>query len=158
MHTHRRVLWVLAATLLAACASSPERETAEPTPYRPYEEPSPGADRVVLHTGNQAVLDLWRQAEAARAAGDYDAAIAAIERALRIEPDNAAMWSRLAELHLRKQNANQAESLAAKSNALAAENRLLLYRNWLIIARARRLKGDDIGAQEAEYTAQTLKP
>jgi hypothetical protein len=34
----------------------------------------------------------------------------------------------------------------------------LNYRNWLIIAQARRNVGNDVGAQEAEYTANSFRP
>ena len=41
---------------------------------------------------------------------------------------------------------------------MSLDNPLLNYRNWLIISRARKLTGNDVGAQEAEYTAQSFKP
>jgi tetratricopeptide (TPR) repeat protein len=116
------------------------------------------SSRITHVIANPAVKDLWDQSEAARKAGDYDTAALLLERALRIAPDDAVMWSRLAEIHLAQGNSQQAENLAAKSNAMTVDNGTLNYRNWLIIARARSMRGDDIGAQEAEYTAGSFRP
>lgn len=144
------------AVLFVACSTTSEYESD----YQPYEPlVDEGAGNTIRHTiGNPAVRDLWGQAEDARRNGDLDVAELFLERALRIEPNDAHIWSRLAEVHLRQLNANQAENLAAKSNTLSVENATLNYRNWLIISEARKLKGDDIGAQEALYTANSFKP
>lgn len=156
-------LAVLTAFLFAGCASTPDSADKSDYQYEDFgsyeQQPGVTGDGSIRHAiGNPAVVDLWKQAEEARKTGDYDTAELLLERALRIEPDDAVMWSRLAEIHLVQQNANQAENLAAKSNAMSIDNSLLNYRNWLIISRARQMKGDDIGAQEAEYTANSFKP
>lgn len=147
---------VLVALLAAGCASSPDYTYDDL--YKPTDEVKSTSDKITQTTGNPAVIDLWNKAEDARKTGDYETAAMQLERALRIEPNDAVMWSRLAEVQLRQENANQAENLAAKSNAMSLDNPLLNYRNWLIIRDARALKGDDIGAQEAEYTANSFKP
>lgn len=82
--------------------------------------------------------------------GQLDASAATLERALRIEPDNAVIWNRLALVRLQQGRPDQAESLAAKSNALAGSDRELQVRNWRIIAQARRARGNNAGAQLAE--------
>lgn len=151
------------ATLLAGCGLNPTSDYAEETPDQDYVESgaasAAGADnKITLTTGNPAVRDLWSQAEQARRAGDYDNAALTLERILRIAPDDAVIWSRLAEVRLLQGNSSQAENLAAKSNSMSLDNTLLNYRNWLIIARARKLAGNDVGAQEAEYTANSFRP
>ncbi len=112
-------------------------------------------NKIKHSVGNSAVVSLWAQSKSAQAKGDLATAIIHMERALRLEGEDPILWSRLAELHLNQGNSNQAQEMATKSNSLAAgeSNTTLLYRNWLIIANARRLLGDLAGADEAEYTA-----
>jgi Flp pilus assembly protein TadD len=147
------------ATVLAGCGLAPTSDYAEDDfEQGSVDSSGAGSDKITLTTGNPAVKDLWAQAEQARTAGDYDNAALTLERILRIAPDDAVIWSRLAEIRLLQGNSGQAENLAAKSNAMSLDNPLLNYRNWLIISRARKLTGNDVGAQEAEYTAQSFKP
>ena len=161
IRTRSRALLICGIVLLfSGCASSPtyEQSDYDSDYYTGYSgDQAEDPNKIKHKIGNKAVKDLWDQAEAARNAGDYDTAILLLERALRIVPNDAVMWSRLAEVHLRQGNANQAENLAAKSNAMTVDNPTLNYRNWLIISRARSLRGDDIGAQEAEYTAGSFR-
>lgn len=160
-----RVQWLksvlyssVVATVLAGCGLAPTSDYAEQAPDRDYVESGDAGNKITLATGNPAVRDLWAQAEEARQAGDYDNAALTLERILRIAPDDAVIWSRLAEIRLLQGNSSQAENLAAKSNSMSLDNPLLNYRNWLIIARARKLAGNDVGAQEAEYTANSFRP
>lgn len=162
----RGLLVGFAALLFTACTSLPLLDSDYE--YDPYERTEPeqapvkgsvqDPNKITHVIANPAVKDLWDQAEVARALGDHETAILKLERALRIEPNDAVMWSRLAEIHLSQGNSQQAENLAAKSNAMTVDNATLNYRNWLIIARARSMRGDDIGAQEAEYTAGSFRP
>ena len=64
------------------------------------------------------------------------------------------LWSRLAELQMNLQEFVLAENYAAKSNALAIDNTVLLYRNWLIIQFVRDKRGDVLGAREAQVEAR----
>nr|WP_255722107.1 tetratricopeptide repeat protein [Ectothiorhodospira lacustris] len=92
------------------------------------------------------------------AAGQPDRAAAALERALRIAPADAGLWHQLAMVRLHQGQADEAESLAAKSNSLAGSDRALQSDNWRIIAQARRLRGDERGAQNALERARALQP
>jgi tetratricopeptide (TPR) repeat protein len=103
-----------------------------------------------------AVVALLDSAGAAVGAGNLDGAAASLERALRIEPRNAAIWQRLADVRLRQQQPAQAEAMAVKSNTLAGGDRKLMAGNWRIIAAARNMQGDAGGAQEAEARAAQL--
>jgi len=100
-----------------------------------------------------AVFDLMQTAEQQKNAGDMTGAAATMERALRIEPRNAHLWNRLAQLRLTQRQYAQAEDLASKSNALAAADRDLRRDNWLLIAKARRGSGNLSGASLAENRA-----
>jgi tetratricopeptide (TPR) repeat protein len=86
-------------------------------------------------------------------AGRHDTAAASLERALQIEPRNAWLWHRLARARFAQGELEQAEQLAAKSNSFAADDRRLLVDNWLLIAEARRQRGDLPGALDAEIRA-----
>lgn len=107
---------------------------------------------------NTAVQALLNKAHGDTAAGRLDAAEANLERALRIEPRNPALWQELARVRLAQRQYGQAENLAAKSNALAAGNRYLLSENWRIIGEARNRRGDLEGARAAFAKAEELAP
>ncbi len=120
-----------------------------PLPDREY-RPAPAP-------ATTAVLALLDTARNQGSTGNLDGAAASLERALRIEPRNARLWSELAAVRLQQQQAQQAEQLAAKSNALAPRDTLLQQSNWRIIAEARRLRGDAGGARAAEQRVRELR-
>ncbi len=105
---------------------------------------------------NQAVLALLDTAHTSADQGRFPAASATLERALRIEPRNPALWHELAELHLREGNYPQAESLAARSNSWAGSDKVLRASNWRLISEARAKSGDPAGAQAALVRAGEL--
>lgn len=100
-----------------------------------------------------AVSSLADRAEQQRGTGDYTGAAATLERALRIEPQQAYLWNRLARVRLEQGLTDSAGSLAARSNALSGDQQKLKQNNWDIIATARRQAGDVEGAAEAEKKA-----
>lgn len=153
--TARTRRWLVTGLLLAlaGCATAPEREA----------EPAAGADTTIDRDGtirhsvpNRAVALLWERAERARDEDRIEDALGALERALRLTPEDPVLWSRVAELRLRQGEFAVAENLAAKSNALAGDRRLLRYRNWLLIAEARSRRGDSEGAEQARAEAERL--
>lgn len=151
-----RVCVLLMILLLAGCAGTgPSRDIDD------GEAPEQGpldTDQPVSHeVDNRAVAMLWGQAEEARRENRTGDAIEALERALRVAPEDPVLWSRLAEMRLRQEEFAVAENLAAKSNALAGDRRLLRYRNWLLIAEARKRRGDEEGAREAREKAEGLR-
>ena len=120
---HRPLLIALLAVLLAACASTPDGTTPA----------SPGAGR--------AITSLMAKADAKQQSGEWEQAAALLERALRIEPRNALLWQRLAEVRLKQGRYAQAISLANKSSSLAPGNTQLRERNQRIIEEAQALGG-----------------
>lgn len=130
-------LGTLFVLLLASCAG------LTPAPEPVSEKPT--------------VVALLESARSDVDAGRIDAATATVERALRIEPRNAALWHELANLRLRAGESEQAASLAAKSNALAGGNRALKAKNWRLIAQVRSDRGDVAGASEAWRKAEELE-
>lgn len=105
---------------------------------------------------NPAVVSLLNTASAQARAGDYPRAAATLERAIAIEPGNAWLWHRLADTRLKEGRLEQAASLAAKSNSLAASDRSLQADNWRLIAEVRRRQGDAGAAAAAEAEAARI--
>lgn len=162
--------------LLAGCVTAPSREPVPPprqaqqlpTPppqseRRIYSRPDtakppayhgrPKAEEGSAAAGGGAVLALLTEADRQLGAGQTDAAVSTLERAVRIKPKSAELWHKLAQARLRQRQPDQAENLAKKSNVLARGEPGLTRRNWAIIAQARRLKGDEAGAQDADRRA-----
>ncbi len=116
-----------------------------------YRRPPPLTRTRPLYSS--ASRSLLSRAEQQQRDGDLDGAVSSIERALRIEPRNAHLWHRLAELRLAQERFRMAIELAEKSNALAAGDRALKRANWLLIADAWRADGAPSKAREAERRA-----
>ena len=104
-----------------------------------------------------AVVALLDTAEHQANEGDLEAAAASLERAIRIDPRNPALWYHLATVRLSQGDAESAEQLAVKSNSLSIGNSVQQARNWNLIARARRSLDDTAGAQAAERKARSLR-
>jgi TPR repeat len=85
--------------------------------------------------------------------GNYDSAAAAIERAIRIEPRNAALYYKLAVVRLNQSKPRLAEDIARKAALLAADDNNLRKHSWLLIANARELQSNFAGAQKAKLEA-----
>ncbi|WP_295541598.1 tetratricopeptide repeat protein [uncultured Thiohalocapsa sp.] len=136
--------------------TSPPAATA-PTPAAPPapETVATAARRPALAPSGMApaVEALAGRAEQQRQTGDYAGAAATLERALRIEPQQAYLWNRLARVRLEQGQGTQASNLAARSNALAGNQVALKQNNWDIIATTKRQSGDIEGAVEAERRA-----
>ena len=101
-----------------------------------------------------AASGLAAQAEQQRQMGDYVGAAATLERALRIQPQEAYLWNRLARIRMEQGRYAQAGNLAQRSNALANDQPQLKQDNWSMIAVARRTSGDAAGGMEAEERAR----
>jgi hypothetical protein len=140
-----------------------------PEPYQPPSAPEPPvvvtppappatdqSDWGAPPGTSSAVVALLDSAGEQVRSGRLDASAATLERALRIEPQNAHIWSQLADVRLKQERFEQAEGLASRSNNLAAGDRMLQARNWRIIAESRRLRGDAAGARAAAAQAQQL--
>jgi tetratricopeptide (TPR) repeat protein len=153
----RSAILALALAVLAGCAAQQPRESpseggAEP-PSAETEQARPGQ----AGAPSAAIVALAERADAQARSGEFEAAAANLERALRIEPDSAPLWTRLANVRLEQGEYLQAEDLALRSNSLAPNDLFLQSVNWRLIADARRQRGDSIGAGEADKRAQALE-
>jgi tetratricopeptide (TPR) repeat protein len=176
MRRSAAVLAVLAALALAACASPPGRlpggaatggaepgsaapgssapggSSAQPPPTYPY--PPPGRQ---FRLG-AAASALVTQAHAQAGGGEYAAAGATLERALRIEPDNPLLWVELGRVQLSEGNAGQASGMGRKALALATGDPSAQASAWRLIADSLHAQGRTEEAVEAEQRAATLQP
>jgi tetratricopeptide (TPR) repeat protein len=100
--------------------SSPPPTSAPPARDIPAARPQSDA--------SGASSALLEQSRAQRAAGSLPAARASLERALRLDPNNAALWLELGELELQTGNSSQAATMARKAMTLAGRDRRLTDR------------------------------
>lgn len=119
----RRVFPWLLFLGLSACAYTPP-QAPQGSGKVPQVDPEP-ADAAPPVSASTALV---QQARTSLAAGDTRQAAAAIERALRIEPNNPYLWIELGTVRLTEGDRQQARALGLK---------------------ARRLAGNDVTAQEA---------
>lgn len=126
-------------------------------PPQPGEVDLSSYPRAAEDISGAAVTSLVTQARELLATDRLDQAAATLERALRIEPRNAFVWSLLAQTQLKRANYEQAESVAQKANSLARGNPYVELENWRVIAAARSGRGDAIGALQAQDRAQALE-
>jgi len=136
----RIALLLLLSLWLAACAPLAPEPTPEPEPLPPEGVPTPLP---------KALLALLDRAEDFTAAGDLDEAAAALERALRLAPEEPQLWHRLAAVRLAQGDSGAAEAMALRSVDRDPAGRWRVA-NWRLIAQARRQAGDRDGAREAE--------
>src|SRR3954462_13774083 len=121
------LVYVLLALLVGCAAQQPAPvETSPPTAPPPVAKPE-----------NSAVAGLMDSARSDAASGKLGSAAATLERALRIEPRNPRLWHELAKVRLRQADYSQAESLAARSNTYAGDDRDLRAANQKVISDAR---------------------
>lgn len=102
---HIRILPFILLCVLSACASLPSV-----TPYR--------------ISDNTAVVALADEAYNLATMEKYDQAKSKIERALRMEPKNAALWLELARINKYQGDYDDALNLALRAKALTQDPRL----------------------------------
>lgn len=104
-----------------------------------------------------AVISLLDQADTSRSQGRPEDAAASLERAVRIEPRNAFVWSELAAIYIDIGNYEQAEAIAQRANSLGRGNPYLEMGNWQVIAAARSGRNDALGSLQARARAEELQ-
>ena len=165
-----RFLLIALVCALQACVSSAPHQPTTPPPAEVEErvvfeddalplpedrdirvQPLPGAP-----AESSVVTRLMASASTSLREGDTDSAVSSLERAMRIEPRNATLWNRLAEVRFSQQNWQQAIQLASRSNTLAGDNPGLRRQNWNLIASAHTALGN---LEEAEkYRSKLRQP
>ena len=146
----------------------PQPGTPQPQPGTPEPQPQPGQTPAPAPAPTQqppkqfrlgnASAALVKQAKAQTTKGDFGAATATVERALRIEPDNPLLWIELGQVHLAEGNAPQAESMGRKAVALATGDPSAQSASWRLIGDALRARGRTLDATEAYQRANAATP
>lgn len=140
------------ALLTAGCASQypapaptpsepPAEDASTPAPGAEAEAPPPPAPRARSDTEAPTVA-LLRQSSRAADSGDLAGAIAYVERAIRLNSRDAALWLELASLQLRAGRPATAEQLAHKAIALAGSRDDQERQGWLLVADAKEAQGE----------------
>jgi tetratricopeptide (TPR) repeat protein len=111
-----------------APAPAPQPSAPAPQPPAPPQPPRPPQPSTT-----SAWKPLVEKAQQARARGDYEQALALLERALRIDPESAEIYLQLAQTHRTRGDISQARATAergllfcsgaAECNALRAYTR-----------------------------------
>ena len=104
-----------------------------------------------------ATLALLQQSERAAANGATSDALAYAERAVRLDPLRADLWTRMAELVLAQGDAPRAIQYANKALSLAGRRTDWHRDAWLVIAAAREQQGDAAAAAEIRSRWQTYR-
>lgn len=125
--------------------------------YIPESTPATVPSAPTTQSAHPAVTVLLQEADGHVAAGEYLRATASLERAIKIKPQSALLWHRLADVRLRQGELGQAVALAAKSNALAVDDRALQAKNWRLIAAVHEQRGETVAAARAQRRAIELE-
>ena len=114
---------LLVVVLVAACTTSSPRE-APPAPIEARPEPSvmvpsapkppPPVPRPAPPTATAAWQPLLAKAEQATQRGDYEEALALLERAQRIEPNSGEVYLCMARTHYARGDSAQARATAER--------------------------------------------
>jgi Flp pilus assembly protein TadD len=91
-----------------------------------------------LPSASRALLE---QSRSGRASGSYAAAASSVERALRIDPNNAALWVELGEIKLDENDPVQAQMMARKALTLAGSDQNVVARAHRLVDRAACVSG-----------------
>jgi tetratricopeptide (TPR) repeat protein len=148
----------IAATLLllAACGGAGESPKGKGVkPDRDLVGIIRGAGRTtgssveVAPLRDPAVDGFLTQATAQETAGDFNAALASVDRALKLAPDAPDILQLKAELLIGLRKYAEAEALARKSFELGARLGSLCARNWQTVVETRTLAKDEASAASA---------
>ena len=116
-----QLLIMVLTLLLGACGTSPYSgptiEEGEPVPEEGSVAPTPESGtptRPPKANNGSAQAGLIARADDARGRGDYDQALAYLERAQRIDPADADIYLGLAQTHAAAGNSSQARATAER--------------------------------------------
>lgn len=142
---------MLHASWLLGCATAPS-SALPPGQDSSILPTTPGAERLpsdarTPDTGS-ATLALLRQSERANRAGEHHEAVGYIERAIRLNPLQADLWTALALLHLHNDDPENALRFANKAVTLAGRRADWLRDAWLVIADVKAQQGNEVQAHE----------
>lgn len=144
-HQLRIAALVGSLALVSACGTMPAGG--------PPVAEEPGGETPVLRPVSQSLID---QSRDQRRSGNYGQAAATLERAIRIDPGEPAVWLELARVRYAESNFPQAEQLARKARSLAPGGSPLDAAAVGVIADALRKQQRPQEAQELEDRLEDL--
>jgi tetratricopeptide (TPR) repeat protein len=173
-----RYVPLIVIALLSACSVPQPYRPTSPTPSVPPQQsgsppvvetqPAPGPPPVeetqplpapvirepALSPASRALVG---QAQTQLAAKNFAVAASSLERALRIEPDNALLWIELGKVRQAEGNYVQAENMGRKAVSMSANAPKAQSAAWSLIAESYRARGKNPQAQEAQARAEQLR-
>lgn len=93
-------------------------------------------------SASSAVNALLLQAKVDVIARRYETGASKLERALRISPRNAQVWSQLARVNYKQKKYASSITMAQKSNRYTSAGSELEKANWVLIRKASKASGD----------------
>ena len=140
-------------------------ETDVETPHEPAKEP-PSAQQLALAEdpysaappSSAAVQTLLAAAMQAATRDDWDRAQAALERAIKLAPQDTSLWTQLAYTHLRDGDLDQARELAQRALSLKSTHTSDTAGVWRLIAEIETARGNAAEAEYALREASRLAP
>ena len=135
----------LILTLIGGCSTAPGYPPEPPPSTVPETETT---SEVRTPDPESATLALLRQSERAKRAGEHAQAVGYIERAIRLNPRQADLWTKLAVIHLNNHDPDQAQRFANKAIVLAGSRADWLRDAWLVIADAKAQQGEHAQAKQ----------
>ncbi|MBH81179.1 MAG: hypothetical protein CMQ49_11800 [Gammaproteobacteria bacterium] len=166
MDTPRVAILAIVALLLSACGSPAgqvppvyERSSAADQGADPQQDVpiGPAGEATKPADTHSATLALLNQSKRAHASGNHIAAVAYVERAIRLNPRQADLWLKLAELHLAQRDLEGAIQYANKTIALAGSRIDWVRQAWMVIADARDQQGNAAAATEIRRKWRTYR-
>lgn len=134
--------------------SQTQTQPAEQPPLIEESQPLPPPVREpVLSAASRALVS---QAQTQLASKNFAVAASSIERALRIEPDNALLWIELGKVRHAEGNYVQAENMGRKALSMATNTPRAQSAAWSLIADAYRARGKNSEARDAQMRAEAL--
>ena len=127
---------LLMVALTAGCGTLPA--TSQPATAEDYPVgPEPDRARVM----NPASASLLEQSRTQQQSGNLAQAAATLDRAVRIDPSEPAVWLALARLRYAESNWAQAEQLARRAESLSAADSSVAHDARSLVAEALRRQG-----------------
>jgi tetratricopeptide (TPR) repeat protein len=159
------ILLIAFSVMASGCATSPapgsDSGAADEISTAPPETPASGQPAETVPaprpSRDQATLALLNQSERAAASGEIDEAISYAERAVRIDPRRADLWTGLARLELANEDPDTAIRYAQKALSLAGSRADWQRDAWLVIADAKDALGESAEAAEIRASWKTVR-
>ncbi len=126
----------------------------QPTVGDPQPLPGPVVREPALSPASRALVG---QAQTQLTSKNYAVAAASIERALRIEPDNALLWIELGKVRQAEGNYVQAENMGRKALSMASNAPRAQSSAWSLISESYRARGRNSEARDAQLRAEQLR-